>query len=46
MLALGLMVVVAVCAVSGKGYYLQGDRKVTQPILKFVLMIAIQYNSI
>jgi hypothetical protein len=24
---------------------IQGDRKVTQPILKYLLMIAIQYNS-
>jgi hypothetical protein len=26
--------------------YIQSDQKVTQPILKYLLMIAIQYNSI
>jgi hypothetical protein len=26
--------------------YVQGDKKVTQPILKYLLMVAIQYNSI
>jgi hypothetical protein len=26
--------------------YIQGDRKVMQPILKYILMVAIQYNSI
>jgi hypothetical protein len=25
---------------------IQGDRKVTQPMLKYLLMFAIQYNSI
>jgi L-lactate utilization protein LutB len=25
---------------------IQGDRKITQPILEYLLMVAIQYNSI
>jgi hypothetical protein len=28
-----------------KLYIIQSDRKVTQPILKYLFMVAIQYNS-